>query len=68
MWAFSRLEVLDEDLFSAIVGEAMNKLPRFNAQNIANTVSTCLSARSRLMTAHFAPCWGLHTRAGYRTI
>lgn len=44
MWAFSRLEVLDEELFTAIVGEAMSKLPRFNAQNIANTVSTCLSA------------------------
>ena len=29
MWAFSRLEVLDEELFTAIVGEAMSKLPRF---------------------------------------
>ena len=39
MWAFSKLEILDEDLFTAIVSEAMGKLPRFNAQNVANTVS-----------------------------
>ena len=68
MWAFSRLEVLDEDLFSAIVGEAMSKLPRFNAQNIANTVSTCLSACSRLTSAHFAHCLGVHTQAGNKII
>ena len=68
MWAFSRLEVLDEELFTAIVGEAMSKLPRFNAQNIANTVSTYLSACSRLTGPHLAPCWGLHTRAGNRAV
>ena len=39
VWAFSKLEVLDEELFSAIAREAIEKLPGFNAQNIANTVS-----------------------------
>lgn len=38
VWAFSKLEVLDEELFGAIAKEATGKLPRFNAQNIANTV------------------------------
>ena len=38
VWAFSKLEVLDEELFDAIAKEATGKLPRFNAQNIANTV------------------------------
>ena len=47
VWAFSKLEVLDKELFGAIAREATGKLPRFNAQNIANTVRkilpTCLS-------------------------
>ena len=39
VWAFSKLEVLDVELFSNIAREAVAKLPRFNAQNMANTVS-----------------------------
>ena len=39
VWAFSKLEVLDVELFGDIAREAAAKLPRFNAQNIANTVS-----------------------------
>jgi hypothetical protein len=38
VWAFSKLEVLDAELFGDIAREAAAKLPRFNAQNIANTV------------------------------
>jgi hypothetical protein len=39
VWAFSKLEVLDVELFGNIAREAVAKLPRFNAQNMANTVS-----------------------------
>ena len=42
VWAFSKLEVLDEELFGAIAREATQKLPGFNAQNIANTVGILL--------------------------
>ena len=64
MWAFSKLEILDEELFTAIAGEAMGKLPRFNAQNVANTVSIYPLKCSRLTRLCFACCWGLDTQAG----
>ena len=38
MWAFSKLEMLDEPLFGAIVDQVLGNLPKFNAQNVANTV------------------------------
>ncbi len=40
VWALSKLDTLDETLFSAIVQQVLDKLTRFNAQNVANTVST----------------------------
>ena len=38
VWAFSKLDVVDADLFARIVDQVLAKLPKFNAQNIANTV------------------------------
>ena len=38
VWAFSKLDVVDADLFARVVDQALLKLPRFNPQNIANTV------------------------------
>lgn len=40
VWALSKLDKLDETLFTAIVQQVLGKLTRFNAQNVANTVST----------------------------
>lgn len=39
VWALSKLDTLDEALFTAIVQQVLDKLTRFNAQNVANTVS-----------------------------
>lgn len=49
VWAFSKLEVLDAALFAAIAREATGKLPRFNAQNIANTVCCFIRGLSCLL-------------------
>jgi hypothetical protein len=44
VWALSKLETLDVALFTAIVEEVLQKLPKFNAQNVANTVGgSCCS-------------------------
>ena len=40
VWALSKLDRLDETLFTAIVQQVLQQLTRFNAQNVANTVST----------------------------
>ena len=41
VWAFSKLDVVDAELFAGIVGQVLDKMPKFNAQNIANTVCAC---------------------------
>lgn len=39
IWGFSKLEVVHERLLDAVAAMALKKLPYFNGQNIANTVS-----------------------------
>ena len=39
IWGFSKLEVVHERLLDAVAAMALRKLPHFNGQNIANTVS-----------------------------
>ncbi len=45
VWALSKLDTLDETLFTAIVKQVLDKLTRFNAQNVANTVSIYLALK-----------------------
>ena len=40
IWGFSKLEVVHEKLLDAVAAMALKKLPQFNGQNIANTVSS----------------------------
>ena len=42
VWGFSKLEVVHEKLLDAVAAMALKKLPYFNGQNIANTVSFAL--------------------------
>ena len=38
VWAFSKLECLDEALFADVLVNILQRLPQFNSQNVANTV------------------------------
>lgn len=44
LWAVSKLGYKDEELMHAIAGCATAKIASFNAQNIANTVSSASGA------------------------
>lgn len=60
MWALSKLDTLDEVLFEAIVKAVLHKLPKFNAQNVANTVTApfpTLFAAWIIATLLFLPCF-----------
>ncbi len=43
VWAFSKLDVLDEPLFRDIITHILQRLQRFNSQNVANTVLCCIA-------------------------
>ena len=54
VWAFSKLECLDEALFSDALAHILLRLPHFNSQNVANTVRPFLPLCMLAVLAHVA--------------